>query len=133
MNEEIKLTWKGNIHLSSNELFVGRVISKKINEENLSIVLDGKDLKNNKFHLFNLDSSNNEEEYSISNIKHLYDMEIGDVISIKHNKVRSIFRPKSNNNFIFATIRCNSNCLMCSQPPLDIDDTLEITLFGTTL
>lgn len=125
MNEEIKLSWKGNILISSNELFVGRVISKNYNDKNLSIVLDGKDLKDKKFHLFNLNSSDSEEEYSISNIKNLFDMEIGDIISIKHNKVRSIYRPKSSNNFIFATIRCNSNCLMCSQPPLDIDDTLE--------
>jgi His-Xaa-Ser system radical SAM maturase HxsC len=29
-----------------------------------------------------------------------------------------IYRPESKNNSIFATVRCNSNCLMCSQPPL---------------
>ena len=28
-----------------------------------------------------------------------------------------LFRPESTNNTIFSTVECNSNCLMCSQPP----------------
>ena len=36
--------------------------------------------------------------------------------------IRSVFRPESPHNTIFATDRCNSNCIMCSQPPKDIDD-----------
>jgi His-Xaa-Ser system radical SAM maturase HxsC len=36
---------------------------------------------------------------------------------------RIMFRPESTNNTIFATVECNSNCLMCSQPPaLSKDD-----------
>jgi His-Xaa-Ser system radical SAM maturase HxsC len=31
---------------------------------------------------------------------------------------RILFRPESPNNTIFATVECNSNCLMCSQPPV---------------
>jgi len=30
----------------------------------------------------------------------------------------TLFRPESANNSIFATGRCNSNCIMCSQPPI---------------
>lgn len=33
-----------------------------------------------------------------------------------------LYRPESRNNTIFATARCNSNCLMCSQPPALSDD-----------
>lgn len=33
-----------------------------------------------------------------------------------------IYRPESRNNAIFITERCNSNCLMCSQPPRDVHD-----------
>ncbi len=36
--------------------------------------------------------------------------------------VRTIFRPESPHNTIFTTDRCNSNCLMCSQPPKTADD-----------
>src|SRR5215470_12527018 len=28
-----------------------------------------------------------------------------------------LFRPESTNNTVFSTVECNSNCLMCSQPP----------------
>lgn len=36
--------------------------------------------------------------------------------------LRILYRPESPHNTIFSTDRCNSNCLMCSQPPKDIDD-----------
>jgi His-Xaa-Ser system radical SAM maturase HxsC len=31
---------------------------------------------------------------------------------------RILYRPESRNNTIFSTPECNSNCLMCSQPPI---------------
>jgi His-Xaa-Ser system radical SAM maturase HxsC len=37
--------------------------------------------------------------------------------------VRTLYRPESSHNFLFVTDRCNSFCLMCSQPPKDRDDT----------
>jgi His-Xaa-Ser system radical SAM maturase HxsC len=37
--------------------------------------------------------------------------------------VRTIYRPDSPHNVLFLTERCSSNCLMCSQPPKDKDDT----------
>jgi len=48
----------------------------------------------------------------------------GDVLRLDFKKgfVRSLYRVGSPHNSIFATDRCNSNCLMCSQPPKDIDD-----------
>ena len=36
--------------------------------------------------------------------------------------IRTIFRPESPHNTIFTTDRCNSNCLMCSQPPKEGND-----------
>ena len=125
MNEEIKLSWKGKVYLSSSELFVGRVLSKKNENNEITVILEGKDLKKNESKLFNLNSFDKIEGNSVSSIKGLNDIEINDIISVKNSKIRSVYREKSNNNFIFATIRCNSNCLMCSQPPLDVDDTLE--------
>lgn len=39
----------------------------------------------------------------------------------------TLYRPESRFNAIFATGQCNSNCLMCSQPPVedDIDSLIE--------
>lgn len=41
--------------------------------------------------------------------------------------VRSLYRPADIHNSIFVTERCNSNCIMCSQPPKDRDDIEELT------
>ena len=48
----------------------------------------------------------------------------GDILRLDFKKgfVRSLYRVGSPHNSIFATDRCNSNCLMCSQPPKDVDD-----------
>ncbi len=41
--------------------------------------------------------------------------------------IRTLYRPESRHNALFITERCNSNCLMCSQPPKDADDTDGLT------
>lgn len=47
----------------------------------------------------------------------------GDVVSLnEHGYVRTLYRPASRHNALFATDRCNSYCLMCSQPPKPVDD-----------
>ncbi len=49
----------------------------------------------------------------------------GDILRIEPGRgaVRSLYRVDSPHNTLFATERCNSNCLMCSQPPKPADDT----------
>jgi len=56
--------------------------------------------------------------HSVRQIEHLRD---GDIVVLQPNTgfVRTIYRPDSVHNTIFMTERCNSNCLMCSQPPKD--------------
>jgi His-Xaa-Ser system radical SAM maturase HxsC len=50
-------------------------------------------------------------------------LEGGDVVSLdSKGYVRTLYRRASEHNAIFATDRCNSLCLMCSQPPKNIDD-----------
>lgn len=43
-------------------------------------------------------------------------------IESSNGSTRVLYRPQSENNALFATPRCNSNCLMCSQPPTLQDD-----------
>jgi His-Xaa-Ser system radical SAM maturase HxsC len=52
----------------------------------------------------------------------------GDVIAISPdtNVVRVLYRRGANSNLLFMTDRCNSLCLMCSQPPKDVDDRWHI-------
>ncbi len=57
-------------------------------------------------------------------VKMLEIFESGQVVNMEGRTgfVRILFRPGSRFNYILATDRCNSRCLMCSQPPKDIDD-----------
>lgn len=40
--------------------------------------------------------------------------------------MRGDFRIESNDNTLFTTARCNNNCIMCCQPPLNNDDIEEL-------
>jgi His-Xaa-Ser system radical SAM maturase HxsC len=48
----------------------------------------------------------------------------GDVIALDHasRKFRTMYRRNSAHNSMPVTERCNNYCLMCSQPPKDVDD-----------
>ncbi len=48
----------------------------------------------------------------------------GDILRINpvSQEVRVLYRKASRHNVLFFTERCNSRCLMCSQPPRDIND-----------
>lgn len=48
----------------------------------------------------------------------------GDILRLNPQigQARVLFRKNSRHNFLFLTERCNSHCLMCSQPPREIDD-----------
>lgn len=55
------------------------------------------------------------------------DLSEGDVVRIDPNgSVRTLYRRKSNHNTLFATERCNSLCVMCSQPPREVDDSWRV-------
>ena len=60
----------------------------------------------------------------LTHVLNLDQLDEGDVVSLDPNGhlVRQ-YRVNSAQNFLLATERCNSNCLMCSQPPKDRDDT----------
>ena len=54
---------------------------------------------------------------------------IGEDDVIKFNpanlSIRALFRNNANANAFLLTEKCNSLCIMCSQPPRDLDDTLH--------
>lgn len=63
--------------------------------------------------------------HSLRYTDHLAD---GDVVALHPNGfVRTLYRVGSEHNALFATDRCNSFCLMCSQPPRPVDDRDRIT------
>jgi His-Xaa-Ser system radical SAM maturase HxsC len=60
----------------------------------------------------------------ISSVQEIDHLRTNDIVAMEPQNgfVRTLYRPDSDYNVIFATQRCNSNCLMCSQPPQDRDD-----------
>jgi His-Xaa-Ser system radical SAM maturase HxsC len=64
----------------------------------------------------------------ISLLPHTLSVESGDVIEVRPDtrKVARRYRRGGSNNILFATERCNSFCVMCSQPPREIDDNWRV-------
>jgi len=68
-------------------------------------------------------NKNFSDEKSIFDIPSLHHIEVGDIVLINPSgSVYTLFKFKSDQNSLFITNRCNSNCLMCSQPPKNVDD-----------
>lgn len=68
----------------------------------------------------NLDSSQRIEYLIPEDLQHLDE---GDIIRVDvQSRVRVLYRKQSNQNSILITEQCNHYCLMCSQPPKDVDD-----------
>jgi His-Xaa-Ser system radical SAM maturase HxsC len=64
--------------------------------------------------------------HSVRSTEHLSS---GHIIAIEPSNgyIRTLYRPDSYHNTLFVTERCNSNCLMCSQPPIEKDDIIALT------
>jgi His-Xaa-Ser system radical SAM maturase HxsC len=56
----------------------------------------------------------------VASLNHLKE---GDIVSVEPDGyIRTLYRIDANQNTLLTTERCNSNCIMCSQPPRDRDD-----------
>lgn len=123
----MKLRVKGVANFIEEQL-VGKVTRdiKKLDIDTFLIV-DG----DNKFKESNLSlkgiltshkdiDSNLPQVNSVPDFEHLND---GDIVAVgPDGGINTLYRVNSNQNTLLATERCNSNCLMCSQPPRDRDD-----------
>jgi His-Xaa-Ser system radical SAM maturase HxsC len=65
----------------------------------------------------------------ISSVRDIEHLRTNDIVAIEPTNgfIRTLYRPDSQDNVMFTTERCNSNCLMCSQPPQDRDDVAALT------
>lgn len=71
----------------------------------------------------NLEWITKTEKPFIHSVKNLEVFGEGDIVVLHPNgMINSLYRRDSDQNFILVTERCNSNCLMCSQPPKDKED-----------
>lgn len=109
---------------------VGKVTrdKNKLDKQTFFIHDDDEDLDTNNMNLLGIITTNhdfsfkldNNVVYKIPTLKHL---EEGDIISVGNDgNINTLFRINSKHNTLLTTERCNSNCLMCSQPPRDKND-----------
>lgn len=116
--------------ISSNIIspIVGRVTRMPSNNDGVSILLVDDDAGVNYFDRYSgvlsslgyRELGNIPQVHSIPDLNHLSE---GDIVVINSDGViNTLYRVNSNHNSILVTERCNSNCLMCSQPPKDKND-----------
>lgn len=65
---------------------------------------------------------------AVTALKDRHVVDFGDVIRLRQgsNTVSVAWRRSAKSNALFATERCNSACLMCSQPPREVDDNWRV-------
>lgn len=70
-----------------------------------------------------LDDKNVFDGQCIHSVKSLGHISEDDIVYLgTDGNLRTLYRKNSYQNYLLLTERCNSNCLMCSQPPKDKDD-----------
>jgi His-Xaa-Ser system radical SAM maturase HxsC len=95
-----------------NQILITENESPSADLTNFKAVLTNQDIRDSRF--------DKPSVYSIQTFDHLVE---GDIIVVNPDgMINTLYRVKSDQNFLLVTERCNSNCLMCSQPPRDRDD-----------
>ena len=138
MNYIIRLTTKG---ISSNfkTNILGKVtfepILDQIKRKDYILVLDeiSDGLDTNDYAAIVTSQKLNSDLLSKLEVPVLHSVEHSDHFSVNDvllldttGHIRTLYRPTSRFNTIFTTDRCNSYCLMCSQPPIKKDDSERI-------
>lgn len=80
-------------------------------------------------------ATDEERGISVSALRDVDVVQPGDVIRLQASKslITVLYRRGANANRLFLTERCNSLCLMCSQPPRDVDDAWRIKELHETI
>ncbi|PCI54484.1 MAG: His-Xaa-Ser system radical SAM maturase HxsC [Alphaproteobacteria bacterium] len=82
----------------------------------------------NAYDGFDMVISRNKLDSKVHNVAYLSDdlnyLDEGDIVRVTPNSsdIRVLYRVNASANFLFVTERCNSFCIMCSQPPRDVND-----------
>ena len=111
-----------------NETIVGPVTRNVKNSDNTSIViLENQNLSEINFpSLCNLTTSKESlftKSPFVSSVPDFSHLNDGDIVSVDgRGNINTLYRVNSNHNNLLVTEMCNSNCLMCSQPPKLKDD-----------
>jgi His-Xaa-Ser system radical SAM maturase HxsC len=121
------LKTKGLPHLINHPI-VGKVTrNHSIKGENYILIGEEFIPETNIFNfvaiLTNLPLSDQIDKASVYGIPDFCHLNEEDIIVVNQDGIiNTLYRAGSHHNFLLATERCNSNCLMCSQPPKNKED-----------
>ncbi len=112
-----------------NESLIGRVTRNDKNLDSNTFLLTEQPFENlpngDYIGVLTTQKTNNflSEKAFVYNIPSLDHLSEGDLIAVgTTGNINTLYRINSHYNTLLTTERCNSNCLMCSQPPRDRDD-----------
>ena len=113
-----------SINLHSDEVKI--VTRNKSNFTKDNVLIVDEIIRHLDSDLIQLTESQIEPQFHFSGVyavKTLAHLDEGDIVVISEDgNVNTLYRVNANQNTLMATERCNSNCLMCSQPPKDRED-----------
>jgi His-Xaa-Ser system radical SAM maturase HxsC len=128
----IHLQSRNNTHLgpiSHTKPFIGRVtenpdLHAALRNKYILRLRDGSRVVPQGFALTLIDEEAESSENLVRLAPELKHLTNGDVIKFDPSnlQIRVLFRSKANSNSFLLTERCNSFCVMCSQPPRNADD-----------
>lgn len=110
------------------EPIVAKVTRNHMSGESDQILIAENKIENESFSSFNavltnLDITNRIEIPSVYSVESFDHLSEGDIVAVHTDgRINTLYRVNSHQNFLLVTERCNSNCLMCSQPPKDRND-----------
>lgn len=111
--------------LAGSEPFIVRIaeLGSKHSDTEALVVHGDEPASTNEFKcVLRIGDPAGQDEISIP--KDLEYLSPGDIVRVNRDagEIRVLYRRKSSHNTLFFTERCNSRCLMCSQPPRAVDD-----------
>lgn len=125
----MKLRTKGKpFNLTKPLLLKATRFKHKLKEPHYCLILENEEVLSSKFNsIISISTAKIiSKDYNgtcLYNVKDLSHVSENDILYIGlDGNLRSMYRVNSKQNTLLLTERCNSNCLMCSQPPKDKDD-----------
>ena len=115
--------FKGKSSSSFNHVLIGKITYKNnffANKSDLIYVTEDNILPSGFIAVItSLKNLTSKSDIIISNVDNVTELHEGDIVTIEPNgRINVVYDIKSHHNAIFITERCNSNCIMCPQPPV---------------
>ena len=116
-----------------DQLLIGKITFKNgllTNKKDLIFVSENSSIPSGYICVISSSANTSVDKALVSNVSNISELHENDIVTIEPDgQINVIFDSNSNHNAIFITERCNSNCIMCPQPPVkEEEDKFELNL-----